>query len=99
MQGDPLLWRNINIVHPFCTNITNHILINLTNTAQGHLHSPSLFHCSKLTDAGLKLKGKPQLQICNSSNIKQTCVGVFRETDENDECGRKGQSPWLHQLD
>lgn len=52
--GDPLLWRNINIYHPFCTKITNDILIKLTNRAQGHLHSLSLFHCSKLTDAGLK---------------------------------------------
>ena len=56
--GDPLLWKNINIVPPFCTNITNDILINLTNTAQVHLYSFNLFHCSKLTDVGLKLKGQ-----------------------------------------
>ena len=56
--GDPLLWRKIIIVHPFCTNITNDILINLTNTAQVHLYSVNLFHCSKLTDVGLKLKGQ-----------------------------------------
>ncbi|KAH0705506.1 hypothetical protein KY290_010197 [Solanum tuberosum] len=29
-------------------------MISLTNRAQAHLHSLSLFHCSKLTDAGLK---------------------------------------------
>ena len=56
--GDPVLWRKINIVHPFCTNITNDILINLTNTAQIHLYSFNLFHRSKLTDVGLKLKGQ-----------------------------------------
>ncbi|KAL3344709.1 hypothetical protein AABB24_023915 [Solanum stoloniferum] len=65
--GDPLLWKNINIAHPFCTNITNDILINLTNRAQGHLQSLSLFHCSKLTDAGLKhvLDRNPNLSKLN----------------------------------
>ena len=42
--GDPLLWKKINIVHPFCTNITNDILIKLKNRAQAHLYSLSLFH-------------------------------------------------------
>lgn len=65
--GDPLLWRNINLDHPFCAKITNDILIKLTNRAQGHLHSLSLFHCSKITDAGLKhvLERNPNLSKLN----------------------------------
>ncbi|PHU10416.1 hypothetical protein BC332_22276 [Capsicum chinense] len=65
--GDPLLWRSIHIDYPFCTKITNDILIKLTNRAQGHLHSLSLIHCSKITDAGLKhvLDRNPSLSKLN----------------------------------
>lgn len=61
--GDPLLWRSIDINYPFCTKITDDILMKLTNRAQGHLHSLSLYHCSKITDAGLKhvLERNPNL--------------------------------------
>ncbi|CAN4090717.1 unnamed protein product [Withania somnifera] len=61
--GDPLLWRSININYPFCTKITDDILLKLSNRAQGHLHSLSLYHCSKITDAGLKhvLERNPNL--------------------------------------
>ncbi|XP_059284838.1 F-box protein SKIP14-like isoform X1 [Lycium ferocissimum] len=52
VRGDPLLWRSIRIGHIFHTKITDDILIKLTNRAQGHLLSLSLYH-SKITDVGL----------------------------------------------
>lgn len=78
--GDPLLWRSIHIDHQFCTKITNDILIKLTDRAQGHLHSLSLFYCSKITDAGLKhvLDRNPHLSKLNIPGCaKLTADGVL----------------------
>ncbi|XP_059284844.1 F-box protein SKIP14-like isoform X2 [Lycium ferocissimum] len=53
VRGDPLLWESIHIEQSFSNNITDDILIKLTNRAQGHLHSLSLYRLSEITDVGL----------------------------------------------
>ncbi|XP_016514795.1 F-box protein SKIP14 [Nicotiana tabacum] len=64
VRGDPLLWRNIHVDHPLSCKITDEILTKLTERAQGHLHSLSLVHCSKITDSGLNcvLERNPSLK-------------------------------------
>ncbi|KAG5573004.1 hypothetical protein H5410_062770 [Solanum commersonii] len=44
-------------------------MISLTNRAQAHLHSLSLFHCSKLTDTGLKHVLDKNLNLSKESSV------------------------------
>lgn len=63
VHGDPLLWRSIHIDQPLNEKITDDILLQLTNRAQGSLQCLSLVECSKITDDGLKrvLESNPRL--------------------------------------
>jgi len=63
VRGDPLLWRSIHIDQPLNEKITDDILLQLTNRAQGSLQCLSLVECTKITDNGLKrvLESNPRL--------------------------------------
>lgn len=63
VHGDPLLWRSIHIDQPLNEKITDDILLQLANRAQGNLQSLSLVECTKITDDGLKrvLQSNPRL--------------------------------------
>ncbi|XP_050206086.1 F-box protein SKIP14 [Mercurialis annua] len=63
VQTDTLLWRNFHIDKPLNDKITDDILLQLTNRAQGTLQSLSLVKCSRITDEGLKhvLQNNPTL--------------------------------------
>ncbi|KAM0962077.1 hypothetical protein ACFX13_021681 [Malus domestica] len=63
VRGDPLLWRNIHIDQPLNEKITDDVLFQLTDRAQGNLQSLSLVECPRITDDGLKrvLESNPKL--------------------------------------
>ncbi|XP_009762558.1 F-box protein SKIP14-like [Nicotiana sylvestris] len=80
VRGDPLLWRSIHIDYPLNPNITDDILIKLTNRAQGHLHSLSLVYCLKITILGLKhvLERNPSLtKLSVPGCIRLTADGIL----------------------
>lgn len=54
VRGDPLLWRSIHIYPPLNERITDDVLFQLTNRAQGNLQCLSLVECTRITDDGLK---------------------------------------------
>lgn len=63
VRGDPLLWRSIHIDQPLNERITDDVLLELTNRAQGNLQCLSLVECTRITDEGLKrvLLANPKL--------------------------------------
>ncbi|KDP26749.1 hypothetical protein JCGZ_17907 [Jatropha curcas] len=63
VRSDPLLWRSIHIDQPLNEKITDDILLQLTNRAQGNLQCLSLIECPRITDDGLKhvLENNPRL--------------------------------------
>lgn len=63
VRGDPLLWRRIHIDQPLNERITDDVLLQLTNRAQGKLQCLSLVECTRITDDGLKrvLETNPKL--------------------------------------
>ncbi|KAI5572949.1 hypothetical protein POPTR_010G054600v4 [Populus trichocarpa] len=63
VQSDPLLWRSIHIDQPLNEKITDDVLLQLTNRAQGNLQCLSLVECPRITDDGLKhvLENNPRL--------------------------------------
>ncbi|KAF3431108.1 hypothetical protein FNV43_RR25838 [Rhamnella rubrinervis] len=63
VRGDPLLWRSIHIDQPLNEKITDDILLQLTNRAQGNLQCLSLVECPRVTDDSLKrvLESNPRL--------------------------------------
>ncbi|KAJ1392450.1 Leucine-rich repeat domain superfamily [Sesbania bispinosa] len=63
VRGDPLLWRSIHIDQPLNERITDDVLLQLTNRAQGNLQCLSLVECTRITDDGLKrvLEANPKL--------------------------------------
>ncbi|KAK7399973.1 hypothetical protein VNO78_11171 [Psophocarpus tetragonolobus] len=63
VRGDPLLWRTIHVDQPLNERITDDVLLQLTNNAQGNLQCLSLVECTRITDEGLKrvLEGNPKL--------------------------------------
>ncbi|KAL7586225.1 hypothetical protein Lser_V15G41027 [Lactuca serriola] len=63
IRNDSLLWRNLHIDQPLNERITDDILVQLTNRAEGNLHCLSLIKCPKITDDALKrvLKTNPKL--------------------------------------
>ncbi|XP_010528064.1 PREDICTED: F-box protein SKIP14-like [Tarenaya hassleriana] len=77
VQDDPLLWKHIHISQPSNEKITDDILLQLTDRAQGTLHCLSLIECSKITDEGLKrvLESNPKL-------VKLSVPGCTRITIE-----------------
>ncbi|KAK7246936.1 hypothetical protein RIF29_41807 [Crotalaria pallida] len=54
VRGDPLLWRSIHIDQPLNERITDDVLLQLANRAQGKLQCLSLVECTRITDDGLK---------------------------------------------
>lgn len=54
VRGDPLLWRSVHIDQPLNEKITDEVLLQLTNRAQGSLQCLSLVECPRITDDGLK---------------------------------------------
>ncbi|XP_060195524.1 F-box protein SKIP14-like [Lycium barbarum] len=80
VRGDPLLWRSIHIDYPFSFKITDSTLIKLTNRAQGHLHTLSLYNCSKITNVGLihVLERNPSLTKLNVRGcLRLTIDGIL----------------------
>ena len=63
VRGDPLLWRSLHIDQPLNEKITDEVLLQLTNRAQGSLQCLSLVECPRITDDGLKrvLDSNPRL--------------------------------------
>ncbi|XP_020229794.1 F-box protein SKIP14 [Cajanus cajan] len=63
VRGDPLLWRTIHVDQPLNERITDDVLLQLTNRAEGNLQCLSLVECTRITDDGLKrvLEGNPKL--------------------------------------
>ncbi|KAM7269293.1 hypothetical protein ACFE04_024790 [Oxalis oulophora] len=63
IKNDPLLWRSIRIESPLHEKITDDVLLQLTNRAQGNLQCLSLEDCTRITDDGLKrvLDSNPRL--------------------------------------
>ncbi|KAM5568113.1 hypothetical protein ABKV19_015930 [Rosa sericea] len=63
VRGDPLMWRSIHIDQPLNEKITDEVLLQLTDRAQGNLQSLSLVECPRITDDGLKrvLENNPRL--------------------------------------
>ncbi|CAH1429533.1 unnamed protein product [Lactuca virosa] len=63
IRNDSLLWRNLHIDQPLNERITDDILVQLTNRAEGNLQCLSLIKCPKITDDALKrvLKTNPKL--------------------------------------
>lgn len=63
VRGDPLLWKSIHIDQPMNEKITDDLLLQLTNRAQGNLQCLSLVECTRITDDGLKhvLEKNPNL--------------------------------------
>nr|GEW87282.1 hypothetical protein [Tanacetum cinerariifolium] len=63
IHNDSLLWRSIHIDQPLNERITDDILVQLTNRAEGNLVCLSLVKCTRITDEGLKrvLETNPKL--------------------------------------
>ncbi|PIM98656.1 hypothetical protein CDL12_28863 [Handroanthus impetiginosus] len=64
---DPLLWRKIHIDHPYNEKITDDVLMQLANRAQGQLQCLSLVECPKVTDDCLRhiLETNPEItKLC-----------------------------------
>lgn len=63
MRGDTLLWKNIHIDQPLNEKITDDVLLQLSNRAQGNLQSLSLVECPRITDDGLRrvIESNPKL--------------------------------------
>ncbi|XP_076891331.1 F-box protein SKIP14-like [Bidens hawaiensis] len=63
VHKDPLLWRDIYIDQPLNERITDDVLVQLTNLAEGYLSSLTLVKCPRITDDGLKrvLETNPKL--------------------------------------
>lgn len=60
---DPQMWTSIHIDQPLNERITDDILLELTNRAQGLLQCLSLVECTRITDDGLRrvLEFNPKL--------------------------------------
>lgn len=63
VRNDSLLWRNLYIDQPLNEKITDDILVQLTDRAEGYLQCLSLITCPKITDDGLRrvLETNPKL--------------------------------------
>ncbi|KAL1328553.1 hypothetical protein HN51_038384 [Arachis hypogaea] len=63
VRGDPLLWRRIHIDQPLNERITDDVLMQLSDRAQGNLQCLSLVECTRITDDGLRrvLEANPKL--------------------------------------
>ncbi|KAM0003602.1 putative F-box domain, leucine-rich repeat domain superfamily, F-box-like domain superfamily [Helianthus debilis subsp. tardiflorus] len=63
IHNDSLLWRNLYVDQPLNERITDDILVQLTNRADGNLQCLSLIKCPKITDDGLRrvLETNPKL--------------------------------------
>ncbi|KAJ0895949.1 putative F-box domain, leucine-rich repeat domain superfamily, F-box-like domain superfamily [Helianthus annuus] len=68
IHNDSLLWRNLYIDQPLNERITDDILVQLTNRADGNLQCLSLIKCPKITDDGLRrvLETNPKLTKVNN---------------------------------
>ncbi|XP_065873713.1 F-box protein SKIP14 [Euphorbia lathyris] len=89
VRSDPLLWRSIHIDQPLNEKITDDVLLQLTNRAQGNLQCLSLVECPRITDDGLKkvLDTNPRLTTlsvpgCTKLSIEGivTSLKAFRTT-------------------
>nr|XP_043607130.1 F-box protein SKIP14-like [Erigeron canadensis] len=63
VHKDPLLWRSIHIDQPLNERITDDILVQLTNRAEGYLQCLTLIKCPRITDNSLRhvLETNPKL--------------------------------------
>nr|DAD34329.1 TPA_asm: hypothetical protein HUJ06_004969 [Nelumbo nucifera] len=76
VESDSFLWRNIHIDQPLSERITDDVLLQLTNRAQGNLQCLSLVECPRITDDGLKrvLGSNPRLTKVCCTNILIFCT-------------------------
>ncbi|GAB4840559.1 hypothetical protein Ancab_021328 [Ancistrocladus abbreviatus] len=69
VQNEPLLWKSLRIDPPLSDRITDDVLLQLTDRAQGNLQCLSLVSCRGITDDGLKLvleKNRRLTKLCLS---------------------------------
>ena len=67
VRGDSLLWRSIQIDQPLNEKITDDVLLQLANRAQGNLQCLSLVECPRITDDGLRRVLERNLKITKVS--------------------------------
>ncbi|GMH31088.1 hypothetical protein Nepgr_032931 [Nepenthes gracilis] len=67
VKNDPLLWKSIHIDQPLNDCVTDDILLQLTNRAQGNLQCLSLVECPRITDVGLKRVLESNLRLTKLS--------------------------------
>ncbi|CAI9768758.1 unnamed protein product [Fraxinus pennsylvanica] len=80
VQGDPLLWRTLNIDQPLNERITDDVLLQLATRAQGNLQCLSLVECARITDDGLRrvLETNPRLtKLCVPGCTRLTIEGIL----------------------
>ncbi|KAL2343427.1 hypothetical protein Fmac_004712 [Flemingia macrophylla] len=95
VRSDPLLWRSIHVDQPLNERITDDVLLQLTNRAQGNLQCLSLVECTRITDDGLNrvLKDNPKLiklsvPGCTRLSI-EGIVGILKAYNSVDTQGVK----------
>lgn len=80
VRNDPFYWRNIHIHHPLNDKITDEVLMQLTDRAQGTLQCLSLVECPRITDDGLKrvLDSNPKLsKLCVPGCTRLSINGIL----------------------
>ncbi|KAI3426761.1 uncharacterized protein J3R85_009624 [Psidium guajava] len=80
VRNDPFYWRNIHIHHPLNDKITDEVLMQLTDRAQGSLQCLSLVECPRITDDGLKrvLDSNPKLsKLCVPGCTRLSINGIL----------------------
>lgn len=80
IRTDSLLWRNLYIDQPLNEKVTDDILVQLTNRAEGNLQSLSLIKCPKITDDGLRrvLEKNPKLtKLCIPGCTRLSIEGIL----------------------
>ncbi|KAG8641658.1 F-box protein SKIP14 [Manihot esculenta] len=93
VQNDPLLWRSIHIDQPLNEKITDEVLLQLTNRAQGNLRCLSLIECPRITDDGLKfvLQNNPRLtKLCVPGCTRLSIEGIVTSLKAFKTMGTQG---------
>ncbi|XP_031269953.1 F-box protein SKIP14 [Pistacia vera] len=93
VRSDPLLWRSIHIDQPLNEKITDDVLLQLTNRAQGNLQCLSLVECLRITDDGLKrvLENNPRLTKLSVPGCTRLSIeGIINSLKAFKSMGAKG---------
>ncbi|CAL1413465.1 unnamed protein product [Linum trigynum] len=95
VRDDPFVWSNIYIDQPLSEKMTDDVLVQITDRAQGNLEHLTLVETSWITDAGLKhvLENNPKLiklsvPGCSRVNI-DSIVTILKELKASNKLGLK----------